>query len=656
MDAQMLRNPTFADYPFAAGGQSPDGYLKALTDAQEIARELRREARRLGFPAEELDRLVEARADGLAAFWTRAGDAKSVRVSPDTGPYGGRAQRVETTAADQGIAQWTYLPLHRARTYEFEIFARSPDVKGLAVSLGQGDQEVVAKIEGLSTEWKALRGTLALPDSGTADSPWRFELTLNAPGQLVVKRVFLRPGDHVNGFDPDVVRFLRESRLPILRWPGGNFVSGYHWEDGVGPIDQRPTLPNPAWGNVETNHFGTDEFMAFCRAVGCEPMICINAGNGTPDEAARWVEYCNGPATSPMGRLRAANGRREPYGVRVWEVGNELWGRWQVHWTTPRGYVDRYRAFIEAMRKADPSIELYACGAPVLSGKEWNDTLIAGAAPILETITDHPLIGGQVPADTDPLDVYRDYMAVPDVLERKWGEIQRQMAAAGIREPRLAVTELQIFARIGRREDGRPARLTSMTLVSPRTLAEGLHDVLLYHAAVRLAPFIPLFTHSATVNHGGGLRKERERVYANPCHYAQTMFREFAGAAPVAIQIEAPTERARIVVPQIREATKEERYRIIDALAALAPDGDLLLSIVHRGTENPVRLAIALTGFEAAPEARTQRLSADVPWAANSLDAPEAVKPVEGQARVEHNRLVLDIPPYTYMTIRLMKK
>ncbi len=179
----------------------------------------------------------------------------------------------------------------------------------------------------------------------------------------MIGRLELLPADHVGGADPDVIRLLKASRLPILRWPGGNFVSGYHWEEGVGPIDARPTVPNYAWGAVETHRFGTDEFLAYCRVVGCEPMICINGGDGTPEEAARWVEYCNGAPSTPMGRLRTKHGYREPYGVRHWELGNELWGRWQYHWTTAAGYVDRYRRFAEAMRTADPSIELYACGA-----------------------------------------------------------------------------------------------------------------------------------------------------------------------------------------------------------------------------------------------------------------------------------------------------
>ena len=393
-------------------------------------------------------------------------------------------------------------------------------------------------VQGLSGDWSVLRGSLEVEAQAPADAAYRLAITAGSAGQFVIAHVLLRPADHIKKADPDVVRLLKQSRLPLLRWPGGNFVSAYHWEDGIGPSDARPTKPNYAWGGVETNLFGTDEFMDFCAAVGCEPMICVNAGSGTPEEAARWVQYCNGSAESPMGRHRAAAGHSAPYNVRHWEIGNELWGRWQCHWTTAAGYLDRYQQFRKAMLAADPTIRLYACGAPAMDGPQWNQTLIRGAGPSLTAITDHPLIGGAVPLKTDPLDVFRDFMAVPDVLAAKWSRLQQDMAAAGIAQPRLAVTELQMFAHLGPADGNEPVRLTRENLVTPATQAEALYDVLIYHRAIRLAPLVEMVTHSATVNHGGGLRKERERVYANPCHWSQAGFAAFAGARPVKIEVD----------------------------------------------------------------------------------------------------------------------
>src|SRR6185369_7622963 len=203
--------------------------------------------------------------------------------------------------------------------YEVEILARSPEPIRLTLSLSdfpRAASEGSASVGPLSSDWKRYTATLRLPEGVAADRPCCLKLLSDAAGQFVICHILLRPVDHVTGADPDIIRFLKESRLPLLRWPGGNFVSGYHWEDGIGPIEKRPTRPNYAWGQPEPNLFGTDEFIAFCRAVGCEPMICINAGDGTPAEAARWVEYCNGSPTSPMGVVRAANGHPEPYGIK----------------------------------------------------------------------------------------------------------------------------------------------------------------------------------------------------------------------------------------------------------------------------------------------------------------------------------------------------
>jgi alpha-N-arabinofuranosidase len=469
----------------------------------------------------------------------------------------------------------------------------------------------------------------------------------------VIDAALLYPADHINHADPDVIRFLKESHLPILRWPGGNFVSTYHWRDGVGPIEQRPTLPNYAWGQQENNFFGTDEFIAFCRAVGCEPMVCVNAGSGTPEEAAQWIEYCNGKADTPMGRLRAANGHAQPYNVKHWEVGNELWGQWQYHWTTADGYVDRYRWFVKAMLAADSTIRLYACGAPVMWGKAWNDTLIAGAADLMTATTDHPLIGGDVPASVDPLDVFRDFMAVPEVLEQKWAALRSDMEAGGIRDPRLAVTELQMFAHIGQGgSSDAPRRLTRDNLVSPPTHAEALYDVLIYHAAVRLAPFVEMVTHSATVNHGGGLRKIRERVFANPCHYAQSMFAAFAESLPVRTELTCSTGNAPLVLPELRNVTKDWTYKTLDALAARASNGDLLLSIVQKGTE-PTVLNVVLKDFEPAGQAQIETLAADMPWAQNTLDAPKAVSPAATTIQLNSGEVSLKLQPYSYTLARI---
>jgi len=656
MDAQILRNPTFSDYPFRTGQESPDGLATFYYERERIESNIRSSARRWGWPDSEIDGLIKSRNEAVACLWTKLG---SVVASPDTGSYGGRAQRIQTRAAGQGIAQWTWLPLHRIRQYEFEMWVRSPDIDTLKVAFfGPNGVEVCAEttVSNVTTNWQRLEGRLEIPNDLPADKAYNFALIADKPGQFVIERILLYPADNINRADPDVIRFLKESHLPILRWPGGNFVSSYHWLDGVGPIEKRPTLPNYAWGQQDNNFFGTDEFIAFCWAVGCEPMICLNAGSGTVSEAAQWLEYCNGSVDTPMGKLRAENGHPQPYNVKHWEIGNELWGKWQYRWTTAEGYVDRYRRFVKAMLNVDPGIKIYACGAPVMWGKSWNDTLIAGASDILHATTDHPLVGGQVPADTEPLDVFRDFMAVPDVLEQKWAALENDMKNAGINNPRLAVTELQMFAHIGKlSSDNAPRLLTHQTLVSPPTYAEALYDVLIYHAAIRLAPFVEMVTHSATVNHGGGLRKERERVYANPCYYAQSMFAAFADTMPVKTELDCPAQNAPLVLPDLRNVTSTCSYKIIDALAAKSKEGRLLISAVHRGTSEPVDLEITIKDSDMTSLAEIQTLSANVPWAANTLENPEAITPATTTAKIENGKIQITIKPYTVLKITVSR-
>jgi len=660
MWAQILRNPTFAEFPFGGAGRLPDGGARFQSDEEKIVEQIRNGAARLGVPAGEVEKMIEARADGLAHFWVREGEREAVRTSPDVGPHGGRAQRVEVRAAGQGIAQWTHLPLHRVRRFRWRVVARSNQISALQIALipeGATVPLATAEVRGLSARWAAFTGEITLEPSAPAEAIYRLTLTALAPGQFVVARVLLEPADAVHGADPDVVRLLRESRLPILRWPGGNFASSYHWEDGIGPPDARPTRPNYAWGGVEPNLFGTDEFIQFCRDVGCEPLICINAGDGTPEEAARWVEYCNGPADSPQGARRAANGHSEPYRVRYWEIGNEIYGRHQRFWTTAAGYADRYRQFVQAMRAVDTDIQFIACGcAPLVAwrGEDWNGRLLAENAALVRSISDHVLIGGALPAATDPLDVFRDSMAFPLAHEQAYIRLRDQMRAAGIAEPRLAITEMQLFQGPKPPEPGEAVRLTRENIVTPATMAEAIYDTLFYHLGVRLVPFIEMITHSATVNHGGGLRKERERVYPNPCHHAQAMFAAFAGATPVAVELAAGVEEPPCVSPRGETmGLRGAAFGVVDAVAAVALDDALLVSLAHRGTNASVRVEVEICNFPTAGTFEMRLLHADSPWDANTLAAPNRVMPVDTKGELSGNHLTLDLPLYSVALVRI---
>ena len=166
-----------------------------------------------------------------------------------------------------------------------------------------------------------------------------------------------------NGFRSDVVSEIRHMGVPIVRYPGGNFVSGYNWLDGVGPKDSRPRVLDKAWNAINTNQFGTNEFMAWCKAVGTEPLMGLNLGTGTPEEAAALVEYCNLEQGTKWSDLRRKHGIAEPYKVKHWCLGNEMDGPWQIGHMSATEYGMKAQDAARQMRYVDPSLQLIACGS-----------------------------------------------------------------------------------------------------------------------------------------------------------------------------------------------------------------------------------------------------------------------------------------------------
>lgn len=181
------------------------------------------------------------------------------------------------------------------------------------------------------------------------------------------------------GFRGDVMALTRELGPTIVRYPGGNFLSGYNWEDGVGPKDQRPARLDLAWASTETNQFGTNEFMDWCHAVDVEPMFAVNLGTRGPDEARHFLEYCNHPGGTALSDLRRSHGYEEPHGIRFWCLGNEMDGPWQIFAKTASEYGHIAQESAKLMRLVDPTVVLAACGSSahdISTFGRWEDTVL----------------------------------------------------------------------------------------------------------------------------------------------------------------------------------------------------------------------------------------------------------------------------------------
>ncbi len=264
--------------------------------------------------------------------WKAVGDPRNVRMNPILPYVGVHAPEIRMTGdgIPGGIVQEN-LAVVAGREYIGRIVAAAdPGALPLRVSLiwgpAPGDRQTVA-IDSLGTDYKTV--PLAFK-AGASSENARLEIQSGGLEAFRVGTVSLMPADNVDGFRPEVLKVFKELNAPVYRWPGGNFVSGYDWRDGLGDPDKRPPRKNPAWTGVEHNDVGIHEFMRFCELLGTDPYIAVNSGQGNETQAAEQVEYVNGPESSPMGRLRAKNGHPAAWKVVYWSIGNEMYGNWQL--------------------------------------------------------------------------------------------------------------------------------------------------------------------------------------------------------------------------------------------------------------------------------------------------------------------------------------
>ncbi len=627
MWAQVLKNPEFAP-------------------AETLGRDIEK-----GHWLRQMDRrpeyrgIVDAVSRKVALYWLPFGQGEvtfsfdSDAVSPPS------AQKMEVKSissppygAQVGLTQPIFLPLHRQQNYELSFWAKAKNFDGTVTFTvrprSSSDTLAQAASPRLTEDWQPYKMKMKI-EPAERGAPLDFIISIDRPGTLWLDHVCLVPKDNAAGFDPDVIAYLKASHLPLLRWPGGNFSSGYHWQNGIGPVERRPTLQNPAWRNaLEYNHVGTDEFIAFCRIVGCEPLICANAGDGTPEEAARWVEYCNGDADTTYGAIRAANGHPKPYNITYWEIGNELYGKWQIGHCSAEEYPGRYRRFHEAMRAADPRIKFIACGHT----PEWNAQLVEKVPGILRSVSLHTLFGSNLNRACDPRETFETLMAYTWHYDGLLHTLAGQMTPA-IPAPRIAVTELQIFVFA----PGYPTN---------QTMAEALFFSGILHSCIRQGDLVEMITHSALVNHGGGLRKAREIVYPNPVHWAHHLYANQPGRFPVRLDVACPT----FSVPK-RTSPAVEAVPYLDCLALLDESGKTLsLIVANRHPEKPLPASILLHDFQPQPDVNVSQIAPESFVSSNTWQNSGNVRLIELRESADGPRLDYTFPPPSLTALKFARK
>jgi alpha-N-arabinofuranosidase len=361
-----------------------------------------------------------------------------------------------------------------------------------------------------------------------------------------------------DGFRCDVMDAVRNLGVTILRWPGGNFVSGYDWYDGVGPIDQRPARTNLSWRTFESNRFGTDEFLRYCEKLGVEPYICVNLGLGSIQDAARWVEYCNEPGRTYWSEQRRKNGRDKPWAVKYWGLGNEIDGHWQLGHKNAEDYAKFALETAKVMKRTDHTIKLIACGSSN-SNKDWvtwNRTVLDALKDKIDYISLHTYIRNKQKN-------IESYLAQGHLIDKRIEVTEGLIRAAQASQLRphpvyIAFDEWNVWYRTGlgkRRETETPRELAPPQLEEIYNYEDALFMGAFLNSFLRHAHIVKMANLSQLVNVVAPIITSDRGLFLQTTYFPVAEYAKQAGNVALDVHIESPTYKVRAWPPATRGST-----------------------------------------------------------------------------------------------------
>ena len=465
-------------------------------------------------------------------------------------------------------------------------------------------------------------------------------------GRCVYQGLYEPASRHADetGCRRDVLEALGRLNMTAVRYPGGNFASGYHWLDGVGPRDRRPRVLEAAWQSIEPNHFGTDEYARLCRRMGWTPMLTANLGTGTPEEARNWVEYCNSPPGTRYADMRAMNGRREPHGVKLWCLGNEMDGAWQTGHLPAEQYAILAEQAAKMMKDVDPSIELVACGSCGGGAEnylEWDRKLLKYMGDLADYLSVHRYAGNQA-GDT------ADYLAIGVSIDRHLDEMDAACRfVQGHRHSRkrtyLCVDEWNVWYK--NQESKGAGGFAPHLLEEVYNLEDALVVAQFLNSFIRHADCVKIANLAQVVNVIAPLLTDGDRMLVQSIFHVFEMFSRRRNGVSLRLAVEGPTYQGRT----------NGLARQVDVSAILG-EGMLHVFAVNRSVTEPAELSIDLAGAAMAELDAAEIVCGSDPKAANSYETPDAVSPrAFDDVAVANGAATVKLPPLAFaaMTFRL---
>jgi len=437
------------------------------------------------------------------------------------------------------------------------------------------------------------------------------EVAAFGTGSYFVGTVSLMPADNVHGMRADTLQLLKELNSPVYRWPGGNFVSGYDWRDGIGDRDRRPPRKNPAWRGVEHNDFGLDEFMLFCKVLGTEPYIAVNTGAGEVDNALAELQYANGSLDTEMGKLRAKNGHAEPYNVVFWGIGNEMYGNWQIGHMPVEQYAVKHNRFVDAFRAFDPKVKVIAVGAV---GK-WDEVIMRQCAEHMDLISEHFYVQQRNDVTEHVVLVPREVKRIADA-HRKYREQFPELKGKDIR---IALDEWNywygehVFGELG----------TRYFMKDGLGIAAGLHEYF------RNSDIIEMANYAQTVNVIGCIKTNKTNAQFETTGLALKLYRNQFGVIPLAV----------------------ESPRQFDVSAALTEDQKTLTVGIVNPTGKAAEFSLETVGVQLAATAQKFEIANDDPMAHNDPGEKQKINIEESQITLDGGKLT--VAPMSITILRI---
>ena len=525
----------------------------------------------------------------LRSPWMIIGDKQNVFMDTAHAFVGSHSPRIALTSggAPGGLLQ-NRLGLVEGKGYMGRIvLAGTPDAGPIQVSLvwggGANDRETVT-IEKITTAFNTY--PLRFRSKSSTDNG-RIEVVATGKGHFYVGTVSIMPDDNILGWRADVVALLKELNSPVYRWPGGNFVSGYDWKDGIGHPDSRPPRKNPAWKGVEHNDVGIHEFMALCREINAEAFIAVNTGLGDVTAAAEEIEYVNGGIETPMGKMRAKNGHSKPYGVKWWAIGNEMYGNWQLGHMPLEKYVQKHNRIVEAMRKVDPEIQAIAVGAV----GPWSKQMLTTCSDHMSLLSEHLYCQDK----EDVVEHAGQIAAEIRKIAKAHREYRKNIPNLAGKDIRIALDEWNYW--YGAYEYGE--------LGTRYFLQDGLGAAIGLHEFFRNSDLFFMANYAQTVNVIGAIKTTKTESEFETTGLVMKLYRERFGTIPVQLKGE---------------------FSPLDIAAALSSDGNMLTVAIVNPSEQTKSVILKLDQGKLTGRGRQWIITGPNKW---SYNAPGKARQVD---------------------------